>query len=41
MLTTECSDDGVSELKRDGVTGVLQKPIERDGLLKAIDRCLK
>lgn len=40
VLTTECSDDVVSELKRNGVTGVLQKPIDRDALLNAINRCL-
>lgn len=41
VLTTMCSADVVSDLKRAGVTGVLQKPIEREALLKAIDRCLK
>jgi two-component system chemotaxis response regulator CheY len=39
VLTTECHDDVVSELKRLGVTGVLQKPISRDELLVALGRC--
>jgi two-component system chemotaxis response regulator CheY len=40
VLTTECRDDVISSLKRSGVTGVLQKPIERDGLTAALERCL-
>ncbi len=38
VLTTECHDDVASELKRSGVTGVLQKPIGRDELLAALQR---
>jgi len=38
VLTTECHDDVASELKRSGVTGVLQKPIGRDELLAALTR---
>ena len=38
VLTTECHDDVVTRLKQSGVTGVLQKPIERDELLTALRR---
>lgn len=40
VLTTECRDDVISSLKRSGVTGVLQKPIEREMLNSALERCL-
>jgi two-component system, chemotaxis family, chemotaxis protein CheY len=38
VLTTECSEDVASDLKRSGVTGVLQKPIARAELLAALSR---
>lgn len=38
VLTTECSDEVASTLKQSGVTGVLQKPIEQESLLKALRR---
>ncbi len=38
VLTTECRDEVASTLKRSGVTGVLQKPIEQESLLKALRR---
>lgn len=40
VLTTECRDDVIKELQKSGVTGVLQKPIDRDGLRSAVKRCL-
>jgi two-component system chemotaxis response regulator CheY len=40
VLTTECREDVVSRLKRAGVTGVIQKPVERDGLRSILKRCL-
>lgn len=39
VLTTECRDDVIRSLKRSGVTGVLQKPIEREALTTALQRC--
>jgi len=38
VLTTECREDVASTLKRSGVTGVLQKPIEKESLIKALRR---
>lgn len=38
VLTTECREEVASTLKRAGVTGVLQKPIEQESLLKALRR---
>jgi len=38
VLTTECSEEVASDLKRSGVTGVLQKPIARAELLAALAR---
>jgi two-component system chemotaxis response regulator CheY len=40
VLTTDCREDTITDLKRMGATGVLQKPIERDGLGAALRRCL-
>jgi len=39
VLTTEGREEVVSDLKRKGVTGVLQKPIDREQLLTALRRC--
>ncbi len=40
VLTTDCREDLVTDLKRMGATGVLQKPVERDNLGAALRRCL-
>ncbi|MCX8006908.1 MAG: response regulator [Coriobacteriia bacterium] len=40
VLTTEGREEVIADLKRVGVTGVLQKPVERDSLLAAVRRAL-
>lgn len=40
VLTTEGREEVIGDLKRVGVTGVLQKPVEHDSLLAAVRRAI-